>query len=222
MRLFNFYSVIFILLTTTVNLSAQQDITTFLGIPIDGFKPDMITKLKSKGFSGQDILTGEFNGTNVNLHIVTNNNKVYRIMVADENGLNESDIKIRFNNLCQQFQNNSKYIIASYDSECKISDSEDISYEMAVKNKRYEAVFYQVSDKNIEELKTYLISKYGQEKLSNQSEDFKKELLSDVTLYFAQKHLNKVVWFMITEISGKYFITMFYDNEINRAKGEDL
>ena len=105
MRLFNFYSVIFILLTTTVNLSAQQDITTFLGIPIDGFKPDMITKLKSKGFSGQDILTGEFNGTNVNLHIVTNNNKVYRIMLADENGLNESDIKIRFNNLCQQFQN---------------------------------------------------------------------------------------------------------------------
>lgn len=226
MRLFNFYSVIFILLTTTVNLSAQQDITTFLGIPIDGFKPEMIAKLKSKGFKNsqflQDVLNGEFNGANVNLHIVTNNNKVYRIMVADENGMDESDIKIRFNNLCQQFQNNSRYIFATPNSECKINDSEKISFEMAIKSKRYEAVFYQVSDSNFEELKSYLISKYSQEQLSNQSEEFKKQSLSDSTLYFAQKQLNKIVWFMITEVSGKYYITMFYDNEFNRAKGEDL
>jgi hypothetical protein len=226
MRLFNFYLAIFILLITTVNSSAQQDVTTFLGIPIDGFKPEIITKLKYKGFKNsqylQDVLTGEFNGANVNLHIVTNNNKVYRIMVADENGMDESDIKIRFNNLCQQFQNNSRYIFAIPNSECKITDFEKISYEMAIKNKRYEAVFYQVSDSNFEELKSYLISKYSQEKLSNQSEEFKKQLLSDATSYFAQKQLNKIVWFMITEVSGKYYITMFYDNEYNRAKGEDL
>lgn len=32
----------------------------------------------------------------------------------------------------------------------------------------------------------------------------------------------KPVWFMISEHYGKYYITMFYDNEYNRANGEDL
>ena len=29
---------------------AQSDVTKFLGIPVDGFKPDMIRALKEKGF----------------------------------------------------------------------------------------------------------------------------------------------------------------------------
>ena len=32
----------------------------------------------------------------------------------------------------------------------------------------------------------------------------------------------KPVWFMISENYGQYYITMFYDNEYNRANGEDL
>ena len=34
---------------------------------------------------------------------MTNNNKVYRILVKDAVGSSETDIKIRFNTLCQQF-----------------------------------------------------------------------------------------------------------------------
>ena len=32
----------------------------------------------------------------------------------------------------------------------------------------------------------------------------------------------KVVWFMISEHYGKYYISMFYDNEYNHSDGEDL
>ena len=64
---------------------------------------EMIEKLKSKGFIqnkySKDVFDGEFNGTDVNIFIGTNNNKVYRIMVSDANTINETDIKIRFNNL---------------------------------------------------------------------------------------------------------------------------
>ncbi len=202
MKILNFFLVFFVTLTSSLNLYAQEDVTTFLGIPINGSKSEMINKLKEKGFKinqyGQDILTGEFNGTNVNLHIGTNNNKVYRIMVADANTLNESDIKVRFNNLCQQFQNNSKYTFAISNSAFKISESEDISYEMSVKNKRYEAIFYQTSELKPEEIQSYLLSKYSKEKLSNQTEEFKNELMSEINSYLVQKQLNKVVWFMIT------------------------
>ena len=76
-----------VLLTITISTFAQKDVTKFMGIPIDGFKPEMIKKLKEKGFvsstTDKDILEGEFNGTQVNVHVATNNNKVCRIMLCD-------------------------------------------------------------------------------------------------------------------------------------------
>ena len=58
----------------------QNDITKFLGIPIDGTKAEIIQKLKAKGYTPTDIdsevLEGEFNGKDVSIYIATNNNKV--------------------------------------------------------------------------------------------------------------------------------------------------
>jgi len=89
---------------------AQKDVTQFLDIPVDGYKPEMIEKLKSKGYTinqqSEDVLDGEFNGTKVNIVIGTNNNKVWRIAILDEYTTDETNIKIRFNNLIQQFVNN--------------------------------------------------------------------------------------------------------------------
>ena len=132
------------LLICSIALHAQNDVTRFLGIPVDGSKYEMIQKLKAKGFQStpfdKDVLTGEFNGTDVNIYVVTTNNKVSRIMVADVNTMDETDIKIRFNKLCRQFQKNKKYLPASLSVEdYSLSDDENISYEMLVHKKRYEA-----------------------------------------------------------------------------------
>ena len=80
---------------------SQKDVTQFLDIPVDGYKPEMLQKIKSKGFTvnrnKEDILNGEFNGTDVNIIIATNNNKVWRVAVLDANSTDETNIKIRFN-----------------------------------------------------------------------------------------------------------------------------
>lgn len=220
-------------LVISVSLFAQKDVTKFLGIPVDGFKPEMINKLKEKGFvssaSDKSILEGEFNGTQVSVHVVTNNNKVYRIMLCDINLLNETDIKIRFNNLCQQFQNNSNYI--GFFSDCyMITDDEDISYEISVNNKRYEAAFYQKpTTKDFLELdnriKQLLLTKYSQQELANPTKRVKETIHNMYTLSLNSKMetiSKKSVWFMISEYLGRYYITMFYDNEYNRADGKDL
>ena len=72
---------------------AQTDVTKFLGIPVDGNKSDMMIKLISKGFTqspyAEGVLTGKFNGIDVNVHIATNNDKVCRIMVCDANTIDE-------------------------------------------------------------------------------------------------------------------------------------
>jgi hypothetical protein len=218
---------VFMLLILPVALYAQKDVTEFLGIPVDGFKPAMIQKLKSKGFTSssqdKDVLVGEFNGTNVDIYVVTNNNKVCRIMVCDADPINEGDIKIRFNKLCQQFLNNERYLTALPQSDYILSDEEDISYGLSVKNKRYEAVFYQLpANLDTKEIQNYLLSKYKEEQLSNPTEELKKDITMTVFLYLSEKYSKEIVWFMISELYGKYYITMFYDNEYNRANGEDL
>jgi len=86
-----------IALLCTATMQAQDEkagVTKFLGIPVDGYKPAMIEKLKAKGFTpaiaGKDVLEGEFNGTDVLLLINTNNYKVCGITLIDKYILDES------------------------------------------------------------------------------------------------------------------------------------
>lgn len=192
-----------LLLLAVMAASAQKEVTEFLGIPVDGKKSKMIKKLEAKGFTKnpyvENMLSGEFNGKNVNVHVVTNGNKVYRIMVDYVRGLDENDIKVQFNVLCRQFKNNKKYV--AFIAE-ELSDEEDISHEMAVNHKRYEASFHQS-----------LTGRGLPEELDDAGFG---EIVTNV--------INRSVWFMINEdkVSGSYEILIYYDNEYNKANGEDL
>ena len=215
-------------MVSSVATFAQRDVTTFLGIPVDGYKSDMIQALKSKGFVSssydKNILQGEFNGTNVSIHVATNNNKVYRLMLCDENTTDELAIRLRFNKLCNQFVANGRYVTFG---EYKIPEDEDISYQMSVHKKRYEAIFYQAP--NITDtlalqnnVKAMLLAKYTEEQIANPTEEIQKDMMSMAFDYSMKLVAMKPVWFMISEYGGKYYITMYYDNEYNRANGEDL
>ncbi len=215
-------------LILSVSVFAQDDVTKFLGIPIDGFKPEMIRKLKGKGFTDHpyksDVLVGEFNGRDVEVSVVTNNNKVYRIFLQDRYSVSEMDIKIRFNTLCRQFEGNSNYISIS---EQIIPEDEDISYEMSVSDKRYEAVFYQQPEK----LDTLAIqqtlfdkvrAKYTEEQLANPTEEMQQDFV-EMSLEIAFDIVStKSVWFMIDKDGSEYRILMYYDNKKNQANGQDL
>lgn len=80
---------------------AQNDVTTFLGIPVDGTESAMIQKLKAKGFTydaSLDMLEGEFNGQSVLISVITDHNKVYRIALMDKMKL--QNLKLRFDLTC--------------------------------------------------------------------------------------------------------------------------
>lgn len=192
-------------------MHAQNDVTKFLGIPVDGTKAEMIRKLKAKGFVSTGVdgtLEGEFNGQKVYVSVVTNNRKVYRVAVADATERSETDIKIRFNNLCRQFNDNPKY---GSGSDQTISDDENISNEMILHNKRYEAAFYQVSKS---EMDSFLKSTYTEEQLANPTDEMRSVFVDFIS--------KRSVWFMIDGKYGKYRILMYYDNGYNQADGEDL
>lgn len=138
-----------------------QNTIKFLGIPIEGTKKEMISKLQAKGYeynSYADVLTGEFNGYDVTISVQTVNNRVWRLAIIDRNTTDETNIKIRYNNLFEQFLNNWKYISVG---EGKLTDKDNIAYEMTVNKKRYEAAFRFV-DKSINGLVWYMIAEsYG-------------------------------------------------------------
>ena len=145
------------MIAISASVFAQKEVTKFMGIPVDGSPTEMIKKLKAKGFTtdedamqvvkrglidwdGPEVLTGRFNGEKVLLGLLVEQNKVWRICISDKNTRDETQIKIRFNTLVRQFENNDKYV---YFYEQTIADDEDISYQMTVNKKQYEAVFGQ-------------------------------------------------------------------------------
>lgn len=149
------------LLTVMTFSGFAQNTIKFLGIPIDGSKKEMISKLQAKGYeynSYADVLSGEFNGYEVNISVQTVNNKVWRIGIMDAVDTDEANIKIKYNNLFGQFSNNGKYKSVGAG---RLADDENISYEMTVHNKRYEADFRFI-DKSINGTVWYMIDgQYG-------------------------------------------------------------
>ena len=147
------------MIAISASVFAQKEVTKFMGIPVDGSPTEMIKKLKTKGFKtdedfiqavkrgsvdwdGPELLIGRFNGEKVRVSLLVEQNKVCRICLSDKNNRDETQIKIRFNNLVRQFENNDKYV-PYFDDEQTIADDEDISYQMTVNKKQYEAVFGQ-------------------------------------------------------------------------------
>lgn len=155
--------ILFILIMCFVTMTTfAQNTIKFLGIPVDGSKKEMITKLEAKGYEyddTSDCLFGEFNGEQSIIVIQTVNNKVWRIVIINGELCNEINAKIKFNKLFNQLSNNEKYVLLSGK---KISDSDDISYEIIVNDKRYDAVFG-FKDETINGRVWYMLSKEGSE-----------------------------------------------------------
>ena len=168
-----------------------------MDIPVQGSKADFVKKLKKKGFKMFDskscTLIGEFNGENMFVTPRTNKNEIYRVEVMPTRSRSRSSIKIYYNNLCHQFQNNKKYVIANDGiMDYSIPDDENILYEITVNGKAYQAVFFQT-----------ISSKYITTNIP----------LTNNVVWFQ---------IMKAKDEDDYNIALYYENWKNKANGEDL
>ena len=141
---------------------AQGGPLKFLGIPIDGTEAQFVSKLKNKGFiynGANKSYKGQFNGHNVDVYIHTNHNIVDRVYVAFPR-TSEQDIRRQFNSLLSQFEETGKYLPLSINEE--IPSDEDISHEITVNNKRYQAIFsYFDADRDQQEFMNAMLDKFS-------------------------------------------------------------
>lgn len=227
-----YLSVLFVafLSAFSLNLNAQENVgvTKFLGIPVDGTKSAMIAKLQRKGFTYNriyDCLKGEFNGKSVELHVVANRNKVWRIAVFGSSQ-SETDVKISYNQLVNSFLSKDNYLCIDTGY---IDEDEYIS-----SNKRIQSSFCQLPDgfnKKIfydNQVTLKYLHDIGNDSLANQLKTIPDDKFKELTSYLVPLLFSKdpsQVWFMISEthdVYTPYQILLFYDNRRNNKEGEDL
>ncbi len=229
-------------------LYAQKDVTEFLGIPVDGTKQQMIENLKAKGFvydSKEDVLSGEFNGEEVFIQVQTQGNKVWRLAVIDKSFRNETQIKIRFNKLVRQFENNESYleyiapsfvlafkegmiqrgflseeeapeIFDDFLYDQTISDDENIGNGIMLEKKQYEAVFHQLSKSIDKDLKD-ITDKFYEGLKELQNSDEYKELAELKSQYTEDEYTEEMIKRInkIDDLAKSKFIE--YIKEMERA-----
>lgn len=185
---------LFCMLVLSVALYAQQEVTKFMGIPVDGTKSEMIAKLKAKGFTwypAKDCFTGLFNGRKVTLYIYVNGDKVWRVAVLYADEMDNINTINTYNHLLSLFENNGKYY-SQRDNQA-IEEGTDLHYEIEINKKQIQNTFYQCSQKMNQDV----------------AADMEKRRVW-VTI-IPQKYSY-----------DKFGMILFYDNGYNEANGEDL
>ena len=114
-------------------------------------------------------------------------------VVIDKDFSDETNIRIRFNDLYRQFMNNEKYILNPMGEEGMLPEDEDIFNNINVENKRYSRSFYQVS----------------------KGEGISDSVDKAVWFMIAMPEYREVY-------RDKFLIVIYYDNKRNVAQGEDL
>ena len=230
-KLLSFISGILIMCSTVFGQS--ESTLKFLGIPVDGSKSEMVKALKAKGFeydSESGFLIGDFNGKKSQIAIAENHGKVYRVVIFNADTYDEGQIKVMFNNLIHQFENNDKYFYIFPNNI--IPEDEDIHYEILVNKKQYIAEFMYNPLYGNDELRDRLINEAveeSEEVIKNgkniefySDKDNYDRLVSSVAGLKVIQMSNSSIWFKIFEHYGKYYIGLYYDNLLNAPNGEDL
>lgn len=181
---------LFLVYSCLIAIAQNSNTLTFLGIPVDGSEQAMKNKLKQKGFKekyGYDCLTGQFNGETVDVYIHTNHDKVDRIYVAFR-PTTEDEIRVKYNQLLAQFKNNNKYL--DFYGNAEIPMNEDISNEIRVNHKRYEASFCYINpdlDINEEEITNRFLTALS----STLSEEKKTNIITQLTAFLNSSERKK-------------------------------
>lgn len=176
----------------------------FLGIPIDGTKSQFVIKLKSKGFTYNSLYEcykGQFNGKSVDVYIHCNHNIVDRVYVAFPRTSEES-IRVEYNKLLNQFNENKKYLNLSLSEE--IPENDDISYKISVENKRYQATFsYFDEDRDQVEFACALVDGFSDYFTKEERDAIKENIKQLVTA--SEEQQDGIIEQVITEIQKPKF-----------------
>lgn len=139
---------IIITLMLTLTLSAQDNITTFMGIPVDGTREVMTAKLLKNGVVKKDnnLIVKDIEGGTYFIQLKTHKGKVYRVSMVETKGTDDVNRIIgRFDSLVEEYRENTALYCEFEYNHPVIADSIDTK-EQYIKQGCFFAEFFQKAD----------------------------------------------------------------------------
>lgn len=134
-------------LMLAISLQAQSNVTSFMGVPVNGSKTKVIQQLKSKGLVagvGDIDMMGVVDGRICLVNILTHKSKAYRIMVIEKDATTDVNAIIkRYNNLIETYRNDST--MTEYEYNRAVTSRDMPFYEDYIHSGVYYAEFFQKS-----------------------------------------------------------------------------
>ena len=136
-RILNIIMMTMLALTT----QAQQSITEFMGIPVDGSKTSLIKKLKNKGVVNMQCI---MDNIDYNIKIYDHKGKVYRISLIEKKGTDDPCVAVKkYNDLVTRYKNDTRDY-TEYESNDLIREANSQRYKRFISEGFYYAEFFQV------------------------------------------------------------------------------
>lgn len=132
----------------TLTLSAQSNITTFMGIPVDGTKAAMTAYLLKNGAKrqGKDLIFNSIDGNPYIIRLMTNKGRVWRVSMVDGKGTkNVEQILGIYEEMIDSYRaNETQY--CEYEYNKPVDPAHEQYWENFIHQGAYYAEFFQVSD----------------------------------------------------------------------------
>lgn len=140
----------FITLTITMlalTIQAQNDVTTFMDVPVDGKASSVLSQLKEKGCKkvGHKTLETTLNDKAYKVNVLASKKGVYQVRLTQSRGTESLQKGIdNYNELIKWFRADNSY--TEYEKNNFISNKDDATHLQNIYDKWYYAEFFQKSN----------------------------------------------------------------------------
>lgn len=202
---------------------------TFLGVPVDGTKSDIINALTSKGFAydmDEDGMFGEFEGEGAFVHISENKaGKVYQLMIYFHTKESAKENIEVYNKLVTRYNADSTAYWSFYEEELLPENANLDSLLNIDDNIWAEYLLSQQVDTAayLENVFAVMLSKYTPEQIKNPTEEQRMQTVSIMQQEIAKLHSGRalIALFKDDDEAGKYCVCLYVYNKKNEDPDEE-
>lgn len=202
---------------------------TFLGVPVDGTKSDIINALTSKGFAydmDEDGMFGEFMGESAFVHLSENKaGKVCRLMVYFHTKESAKENIEVYNKLINRFNADSTTYWSFYEEELLAENANLDSLLNIGENIWADYLLSQQIDTAayLKNVFATMLSKYTPEQIKNPTEEQRLETVAIMQTEVSKLHNGRVfiILFKDEDEGGKFCVCIYFYNQKNEDPEEE-
>lgn len=135
-------------LVLSLTLSAQNNVTVFMGVPVDGTEASMIAHLMKNGATrkGENIVLNKIDGNPYIIRLKTNKGRLWRVSMIDSKGTKDVNrILSIYEAMIDAYRENTNQY-CEYEYNKPVNPADSLNWENYIHQGAYYAEFFQIAD----------------------------------------------------------------------------